>query len=159
MKDIYQRKMKAKWSDLIIISSDWENANLNMSEMTAALEGSPCCLREERDTSLLDETRAVSDSHSLQRGAPAHPHHRTRVVLACLPFPKYSTHFPHICGYLLWWKCPVSVSSPGNILCYLSTLSSDFFSSGIPSLALRRESPLPCTHYFVVVVVYKSTMG
>lgn len=41
MKNIHQRKMKAKGSDLIIISSDWENADLNMRERTAVLEGSP----------------------------------------------------------------------------------------------------------------------
>lgn len=127
MKEIYQRKMKANWSNLIIISSDWENANLNICEMTAASEGSPCCLGEETDIYLVSRMRPgpVEWQSFAWNGLPS----ETRSHL-------YTQ----------------SASSPGNSLCYLSTLSSDVFSSGVPSLGLRRESPLPCTHYFVVLL-------
>lgn len=150
--------MKAKGSDLIIISSDWENADLNMRERTAVLEGSPWWLREERDTylvSLMSPGPVECQSftwNGLHSGARGHLLHCSGAALAWPPFPKHSTRSLHICVYPL-----VSVSSPGNIL--LSTLSSGVFSARIPSLALRRESPLPCTHYFVVVVVDTSTMG
>lgn len=105
--------MEAKWSNLIIISSNWENTNLNISEMIAALEGSPWCPREERDTYLVSQMRPAdlwSHNHMQGMAHKAGPWLLFTITTGLSWLGRHTLYTPHDS------LTSVGISSGGNAL-------------------------------------------